>query len=161
MNGRSITSTRCVTLTHISLKFLQLKKWNWRTWVQKPGILFTHSLKRETRFSIASTWLTQLKPGWEKWYGCKNTTLYTIVSELILSERFSVLGRKEFEHELFGWGVFEGQSDKFGNTCGEGRWYCTDATAHLDLGSGFKRPTLGIVQEGCWKDDNPVGYSKY
>ena len=36
------------------------------------------------------------------------------------------LGKKYFQHEEFGWGLYEGQCDQKGNVSGVGRWVCID-----------------------------------
>ena len=48
------------------------------------------------------------------------------------------------------WGIFEGECDTFGNTCGEGRWVAV---------SGPKEINIGMVYEGAFNNDLPVGFA--
>ena len=61
---------------------------------------------------------------------------------------------KAFKHPRYGFGIYEGQCDKAGNTSGEGRWYCTEPVKG--------RPDWkGLSLEGCFKGNMPEGFSKY
>ena len=56
----------------------------------------------------------------------------------------------------YGFGIYEGQCDKDGNTCGEGRWVCTEPTKVVrDV--NYK----GVTFEGCFKDDSPEGFGEF
>ena len=61
---------------------------------------------------------------------------------------------KVFKHPRYGVGIYEGQCDKDLNTCGEGRWYCTEPTPG--------RPEWkGLIMEGCFKGNAPEGFCKF
>ena len=64
------------------------------------------------------------------------------------------VGVKAFKHERYGFGIYEGQCDKNGNTCGEGRWVCTEPPPGRD-------PWKGIVVEGTFKNDIPTGFGMF
>ena len=60
---------------------------------------------------------------------------------------------KAFKHPRYGFGIYEGQCDKTGSICGEGRWYCTEPSAN-------KPEWKGCIIEGCFKGNLPEGFSK-
>ena len=66
-------------------------------------------------------------------------------------------GHKVFRTR-YGFGIYEGQCDKDGNSCGQGRWVCTEPDAELvrtKPGFNYK----GLTLEGCFKDDLLEGFA--
>ena len=59
---------------------------------------------------------------------------------------------------IYGFGIYEGQCDKDGNTCGEGRWYCTEPTKFTDHRAGVNYK--GCTYEGTFKSDVPDGFGE-
>ena len=55
---------------------------------------------------------------------------------------------KVFKHKDFGWGIYEGQCDKFGNCLGVGRWLCQDR---------IRPHWWQLVEEGYYKNDKVEG----
>ena len=55
---------------------------------------------------------------------------------------------KVFKHKDFGWGVYEGQCDKYGNCLGIGRWLCQD---------NIRPHWFNLVEEGYFKNDKVEG----
>ena len=92
--------------------------------------------------------------GREKFIGCKTILHFTTVSNfiIVIIHCFCNLGKKEFKHSRFGWGVLEAQCDQFGNTQGEGCFICTDMK---DSGRFFN-----LVLMGCFRNDIPNGFGK-
>ena len=60
---------------------------------------------------------------------------------------------KAFKHPRYGFGIYEGQCDKSGNVCGEGRWHCTEPVEGRD-------DWKGVIIEGCFKGNEPEGFRK-
>ena len=77
----------------------------------------------------------------------------TTVSFSILLSFIGFVGVKAFKHPRYGFGIYEGQCDKAGNACGEGRWYCTEPVVG--------RPDWkGVILTGCFQNNAPEGFSK-
>jgi len=59
--------------------------------------------------------------------------------------------RPEYSPWQFGSGIYEGQVDKEGNACGQGKWKCTEPTDHWS--------DKGTTIEGSFKDNLPDGFA--
>ena len=65
----------------------------------------------------------------------------------------SFQGEKHIFLDRYGWGIYEGQCDREGNTCGFGRWIAT-------WGQTAKKHE-GLVYTGCFKNDKNEGYGEF
>ena len=85
--------------------------------------------------------------------------LFTIVSnDLKLLYLFTLAGTKVFK-TIYGYGIYEGQCDKEGNTCGEGRWVCTEPNKFTDHRAKFNYK--GVTFFGCFRNDAPDGFGEF
>ena len=55
--------------------------------------------------------------------------------------------------DKLGSGIYEGQVDKEGNACGQGKWKCTEPTDNWTL--------KGTTIEGSFKDNLPDGFGEH
>jgi hypothetical protein len=55
--------------------------------------------------------------------------------------------KKAINHHFYGWGEYEGQCDKNGNTCGEGRYICRSSHRY------------GSTMTGTFKNDEAHGFT--
>ena len=150
----SIISTLCASQTSTKQKFLLYKRWNCVTWVRKPNLLCICFLAGILSCLHTSTLQKSLKSGFKKSFGSRSTTRFTTVS---LKQHYLTafhVGVKAFKHPRYGFGIYEGQCDKAGNACGEGRWLCTEPVEG-------RLVWKGVTLQGCFKGNNPEGFSKF
>ena len=57
-----------------------------------------------------------------------------------------------FRIDAYGFGIYEGQCTKNGDTCGMGFWRCTEPPAHK------AKDWLGLTYEGYFKNDRPQSF---
>ena len=91
-------------------------------------------------------------------------TYYGKISILKVINIFLHLGKKVFTLEKdpirsdykkrFGSGIYEGQTNKEGYACGQGKWKCTDPFDDCWYNKG-------TTIEGSFKDDLPHGFGKH
>ena len=68
--------------------------------------------------------------------------------KVIMLDKYSADSTKQF-----GSGIYEGQVDKEGNACGQGKWKCTEPTDHWNY--------KGTIIEGSFKDNLPDGFGEH
>ena len=70
---------------------------------------------------------------------------------------FIYTGTKVFQ-TIYGYGIYEGQCDKDGNSCGEGRWLCTESAQFTDHRRNLDYK--GCTFQGMFKNDCPEGFGE-